>query len=170
MIAAWPRRRRLIAGLVLAALLIAAASYALAAPRYNHALTPIAIEAKPIASFDNHDPARTRFGALEFRGGLVLTVARSPSVASPGCTSMPTARISLASPTMARGCAAASSIATASAAVADAEMAPVLDANGKPLAVRGWFDDESLENPTACSMSASSVSNRSCASTMRMTG
>lgn len=37
----------------------------------------ISIRAKPIGSFDKSDPQRTRFGALEFRGGLVLTSASS---------------------------------------------------------------------------------------------
>ena len=35
------------------------------------------IQAPPIASFDNRDASRTRFGALEFRGGLVLTSRHS---------------------------------------------------------------------------------------------
>ena len=37
------------------------------------AITHIEIDATPIVSFDNRDPSRTRFGDLEFRGGLVLT-------------------------------------------------------------------------------------------------
>jgi hypothetical protein len=36
---------------------------------------PIAIEAQPIAAFERADPARTRFGKLEWRGGLVLKSA-----------------------------------------------------------------------------------------------
>jgi hypothetical protein len=38
---------------------------------------PMAIEvgAQPITAFDPHDPARQRFGQLEFRGGLTLTSA-----------------------------------------------------------------------------------------------
>src|SRR6201994_1868277 len=38
----------------------------------NDAPTPIQVEAHPIASFDRHDHGRVRFGALEFRSGLVL--------------------------------------------------------------------------------------------------
>ncbi len=37
---------------------------------------PVGVEARSIAAFDHADAARTRFGALEWRGGLVLT---SPS-------------------------------------------------------------------------------------------
>ncbi len=42
----------------------------------EHSVTaPVAIEvnARPIAAFDPRDPQRLRFGALEYRGGLVLT-------------------------------------------------------------------------------------------------
>ena len=35
--------------------------------------TRIAINATPITSFDNRDPSQTRFGDLEFRGGLELS-------------------------------------------------------------------------------------------------
>lgn len=33
----------------------------------------ITVTANPLASFENRDPSRTRFGSLEFRGGLELT-------------------------------------------------------------------------------------------------
>ncbi len=67
-------RRGLSGAVLLAGLLIAAGTYALAASLHtSHTLTRIDVHATPIATFDNHDPTRTRFGALEFRGGLVLT-------------------------------------------------------------------------------------------------
>ena len=145
MIAAWLRRRRLIAGLVMAALLIAADSYALAAPRYSRALTSIPVVATPIASFDNRDPTRVRFGALEFRGGLALTSSYAPfggisalhvesdgshflSVTDNGSWLRGRIVYELGKP----------------AGIADAEMAPILGPAGKPLAARGWFDTESL--------------------------
>jgi hypothetical protein len=34
---------------------------------------PIEVNARPITSFDRSDRARVRFGALEYRSGLVLT-------------------------------------------------------------------------------------------------
>jgi hypothetical protein len=37
------------------------------------AVEPIDVEARPLAGFDRLDAARTRFGKLEWRGGLVLT-------------------------------------------------------------------------------------------------
>ena len=39
--------------------------------------TPLTIDAKPIAAFSKDHPAQTRFGDLEFRGGLVLSSSDS---------------------------------------------------------------------------------------------
>ena len=67
-------RRWLTAGTLIAALILIVGSFALAqAPRTSATVTRIAIAATPIDAFDNRDPTRIRFGALEFRGGLVLT-------------------------------------------------------------------------------------------------
>ena len=67
-------RRWLTAGTLIAALILIVGSFALAqAPRTSATVTRIAIAATPIEAFDNRDPTRIRFGALEFRGGLVLT-------------------------------------------------------------------------------------------------
>jgi hypothetical protein len=143
--AAWPRRRRLIAGLVLAALLIAAGSYALAAPRYSRALTPIAIKAAPIASFDNRDPTRVRFGALEFRGGLALTSSYKPFGGISALHVEPDGSRFLAltdNGSWLRGRLVYDG--GKPAGIADAEMAPMLGPDGKALAARGWFDTESL--------------------------
>jgi hypothetical protein len=46
--------------------------------RYPQTPTRVQIDATVIASFDNHDETLTRFGSLEFRGGLVLT-SRHPA-------------------------------------------------------------------------------------------
>ena len=67
-------RRRLLAGGALLAAALVAGSFALAeALRTSPAPTRIAIQATPITAFDNREPAQTRFGLLEFRGGLALT-------------------------------------------------------------------------------------------------
>jgi hypothetical protein len=55
----------------LASLLFLQVSVALAQPA-NDAPSAIRIGAKPITSFSPSEPERTRFGALEFLGGLVL--------------------------------------------------------------------------------------------------
>ncbi|MDJ1157400.1 esterase-like activity of phytase family protein [Chelatococcus sp. SYSU_G07232] len=56
-----------------AALVLALASPTSAAPPpVPDGPVPIIVTASPITHFDVRDPARTRFGALEFRGGLAL--------------------------------------------------------------------------------------------------
>ncbi len=68
------RRRWLVAGTLLAAFVLFLGTFGLAeALRYAHALLRIEVQAAPIGSFDTRDLSKTRFGALEFRGGLVLT-------------------------------------------------------------------------------------------------
>src|SRR4029450_13518859 len=67
------RFRALVASLFFLALAIALGSFAFAdPPRYAAGISRIEIDATPITSFDNRDPSLTRFGDLEFRGGLVL--------------------------------------------------------------------------------------------------
>ena len=140
------RRRWLAGGIVFAGLLAVAGSFALAeALRYASAPTPIAIQATPITSFDNRDPSRTRFGALEFRGGLALT---SKYEAFGGVSSLnvePDGAHFLAitdNGSWLRGRIVYQD--GKPEGIADAEMAPILGPDGKPLAARGWFDVESL--------------------------
>lgn len=106
----------------------------------------IEIRAQAIETFDPREPARTQFGSLIFRGGLVLTSsarefgglsslkmdadgARFLSITDKGTW--------LRGRIVYRG--------TAPIAIADAEVAPVLGADGKPTrSRRNWFDSESL--------------------------
>ncbi len=137
--------RRLAAGIATAGL-IAVSSYALAEGlRYSHALTPIAVNATPIESFDNRDPAQTRFGELEFRGGLALT---SKHEAFGGISALhiePNGSHFLALTDNGSWLRARILYRDGKpAGIADAEMAPMLGPDGKPLAARGWFDTESL--------------------------
>lgn len=75
----WTGRRAAAVGRGLLAALITAAvlsGFASADPKPDPtglAIEPIDIDARPIASFDRLDSSRTRFGRLEWRGGLVLT-------------------------------------------------------------------------------------------------
>jgi hypothetical protein len=108
---------------------------------------PVSIEvkARPIASFDRHDRDRVRFGALEYRSGLVLTSSfprfgglsglrldakgeRFISFSDHGHWF--TGRIVYEGRAM-RG-------------LADVESAPMLGPDGKPITSRGWFDSESI--------------------------
>jgi hypothetical protein len=139
-----PRRRWLVGGILFAALLTVAGTFAFA-KRFPPAPTRIEVQALPITSFDNRDASRTRFGALEFRGGLVLT---SRNEAFGGISAI------LVEPDGARFLAVTDRGSWLRgrivyeggkpAGIADAEMAPILGPDGKPLATRSWYDVESL--------------------------
>jgi hypothetical protein len=138
-------RRPWIAGGIIAALLFVGGSFALSQPRTSTALAGIVVHAKTIDAFDNRDLSRTRFGALEFRGGLVLT-ADNPAFGGISALHMePDGAHFLAATDMGswlrgrlvyRG--------SRPVGIADAEMAPMLDAAGKPLSAHIRFDSESL--------------------------
>jgi hypothetical protein len=108
---------------------------------------PVAIEvkARPIASFDPRDRSHVRFGALEYRSGLVLTSGfhgfgglsairldakgeRFTSLSDKGTWF--TGRIVYSGREM--------------SGLADVEAAPMLGTDGRPITARGWFDSESL--------------------------
>jgi hypothetical protein len=108
---------------------------------------PVAIEvtAQPITAFDIGDSSRRQFGLLEFRGGLVL---RSPYKHFGGISAIRVASngaqfIALSD----KGWWLRGRIVYEGArpsAITDAEMAPILGADGRPLADRGWYDTESI--------------------------
>ncbi|MCA6101974.1 esterase-like activity of phytase family protein [Bradyrhizobium australafricanum] len=106
----------------------------------------IDVNARPLPSFDIRDRARTRFGALEYRSGLILTSSfsgfgglsalrldakgeRFIAVSDQG--SWFTGRIVYRGREM--------------VGLDDVEAAPLLGADGRPItATRGWYDSESL--------------------------
>ena len=138
------RRCWLGAGAIFAALTVGGGSYA-DEPRYPAAPTRIEIDATPITSFDNRDPTQTRFGALEFRGGLVLTSKNPAFGGISGLHVEPDGEHFLAitdNGSWLRGRIVFQD--GKPAAIADAEMAPILGSDGKPLAAQGWYDVESL--------------------------
>ena len=106
----------------------------------------IEIRAQGIETFDPREPARVQFGSLVFRGGLVLT---SSAKEFGGLSSLKMdadgARFLSISD---RGYWMRGRIVyrgTAPIAIADAEIAPVLGADGKPTrSRRNWFDSEAL--------------------------
>jgi hypothetical protein len=108
---------------------------------------PVSIEvnARPIPSFDPSDRTHLRFGALEFRSGLVLTSGfrgfgglsglrldakgeRFISFSDKG--NWFTGRIVYSGREM--------------SGLADVEAAPMLGPDGQPITTRGWFDSESI--------------------------
>jgi hypothetical protein len=142
----WLRRRWLTAGIGLAALVFIAGPDALTQElRTNRALTRIDVRATQITSFDTRDPAQLRFGALEFRGGLALT-SNDPAFGGISALHMePDGSHFLALTDNGSWLRARIVYEDGKpAGIADAEMAPMLGPDGKPLAVPGWFDAESL--------------------------
>jgi hypothetical protein len=139
------RRRWIGASAGLAALLVIAGAYAARVLHTAAAPARIDVAATRIAAFDNRDPTRTRFGALEFRGGLALSshdqafggisaLHMEPDgahfVAVTDNGSWLKARIVYAGDTP--------------VGLADTEMAPALGPDGTPLAAKHWYDLESL--------------------------
>ena len=136
------RGRPLIIGLVLFALAVVVA---VAAPRYATGPVRIVIDATPVTSFDNRDPSKVRFGNLEFRGGLTLE-SRHPAFGGiSGIHVEPGGNRFIA--VTDKGSWLRGRIIYRDgrpAGIADAEMAPILWQDGRPLATRGWYDTESL--------------------------
>jgi len=105
----------------------------------------IDIRSKPIEHFEARDPARKRFGALEFRGGLELS---SPNREFGGLSAIrmtPDGTNFIAVTDKAhwvrgrvlyRG--------DAPTGIGNAEIAPMLGPDGRALTARGWYDTESL--------------------------
>ena len=140
------RRRWLIASALAGALFCAAGSYAVLSEELRFAAAPARIEvrAAPIASFDR-DPSKVRFGALEFRGGLVLTSSH-PAFGGISAFHMEPDGSHFLGATD-NGSWLRGRIVYRDGrpdGIADAEIAPILGSNGKPIAARGWFDVESL--------------------------
>ena len=114
-------------------------------PVHNDGPVAIQVHAKTINLFLPRDQDRIRFGALEFRGGLELTSDYREFGGFSALRMDPDGEhfVSLSDKSFwltgrivyDRG---------RPAGIADAEMAPMLGPDGRPLAARGWFDTESL--------------------------
>lgn len=129
-----------------AAFLLVVSPLALAHPsRSPEPPRRIEIVAREIPSFDPRHADQRRFGALEFLGGLELT---SSSRQFGGLSALRVLEdgarfVSLSD----KGWWLTGRIVYADghpAAIADAEMAPILGADRYPLARRGWYDTESI--------------------------
>ena len=108
---------------------------------------PIAIEvkARTIPSFDRRDRDRVRFGALEYRSGLVLTssFSRFGGLSGLRLDTKGERFISFSD----RGHWFTGRIVydgRAMVGLADVETAPMLGPDGKPIIERGWYDSESI--------------------------
>ncbi len=127
------RNRRIITAVIASASLLGAIPGA--AQLLPSVATPLAIEIRSerVTAFDVRDPSRRQFGLLEFRGGLVL---RSPHRGFDGISAIRVAAdgahfIALSDKgSWFRGRLLYEG--TRPSGIADAEMAPMLGANGKP--------------------------------------
>ncbi len=139
-----PPNRRTLAALLASALALAAVPDV----QTPSAATPsgaIEVRSEPFSAFDIRDHSRRQFGLLEFRGGLVL---RSSDKNFGGISAIRVAAdgahfIALSD----KGWWLRGRIVyegTRPSGIADAEMAPILGADGRPLAARGWYDTESI--------------------------
>ena len=108
---------------------------------------PVSIEvnARPIPAFDRSDRSRVRFGALEYRSGLVLTSR------FPGFGGLSGIRLDAKGERFIsfsdKGNWFTGSIVYQGremTGLADVEAAPMLGPDGKPIQTRGWFDSESI--------------------------
>ena len=108
---------------------------------------PVAIDvkARPLVGFESRDPTRHQFGALEFRGGLVLTSPFKHFGGISGLRVQPDGARFIALND--RGWWFRGRLVydgTRPVAIADAEMAPMLGPDGRAMTARGWYDTEAL--------------------------
>jgi hypothetical protein len=132
------RRAGWLAALLLAVLFAAAALA-------QTGVTRIEITARPIETFDAAASGQRQFGALEFRGGLELSSAEKRfgglSAIRVGANGEDFLAVTdkgnwLRGRLTYRG--------KALSGITNAEMAPILAADGKPMTERGWYDSEGL--------------------------
>jgi hypothetical protein len=107
--------------------------------------TSIEVKARSIPWFDRHDHDRVRFGALEYRSGLVLTSSfpRFGGLSGLRVDARGERFISFSDHghwftgrILYRG--------RAMTGLADVESAPMLGPDGKPITAHGWYDSESI--------------------------
>jgi hypothetical protein len=141
-----PRWKWLTAATLVASVLFGL--HALAAPETPRVAEPparIDIRTRPLNGFEVREPSRRRFGQLEYRGGIELT---SPYKEFGGISAIrvrPDGASFLALTDRSRWLRGRIVYqGTRPVEIADAEMAPILGPDGKPLGARRWFDTEAL--------------------------
>jgi hypothetical protein len=131
--------------LILALALLSLSASAQPNPRAPEPAAGIEVRARPIAAFEPRNPERTKFGALTFRGGIELT-SSNPHFGGISAIRVEADGAKFLAVTD-KGYWLRGRIAydgKRPAGIADAEMAPVLGHDGKPLAARGWYDTEAM--------------------------
>jgi hypothetical protein len=132
-------------GATLLAVLLLSPAWPQQMARTAEAPVGITINAVPIDAFEPGNPGRITFGPLEFRGGLELSSSYKDFGGLSALRVFPDGEhfISLTD----RGRWLRGRIAYQRgrpAAIEDAEMAPMLGPDGRPLASRGWYDTEAM--------------------------
>jgi hypothetical protein len=111
----------------------------------------ITVQATPIPSFDTRDPKNIRFGSLQYRSGLILKSSNSNFGGISACRIDAKGEKFLALSDKADWFTGNIIYRNdAMIGLADVQVAPMLGADGRPLAARGWYDSESLavDGPT----------------------
>ena len=140
--------RTLIAGAAIALAASVVASAPAASEVRNElpvGVSSVNVKSRPIAAFDLRDPARIRFGSLEFRSGLVLTSSFKEfgGLSALRLGTNGDSFIALSD----KGHWFTGNIiydGKAMTGLANVKSAPLLGEDGRPIQSRGWFDSESL--------------------------
>jgi hypothetical protein len=135
------------AAVLLAAALLYAAPSAAGRPRTLPVgpPTPIEVHAESLSNFEVRDASRRQFGLLEFRGGLVLSSSAKDFGGISSIRVEPDGQRFLA--VTDKGNWLRGRIryeGDRPAGIADAEMAPMIGPDGRPITARRWYDSESL--------------------------
>jgi len=110
----------------------------------------VEITSRPIEYFDSRDATRHRFGALEFRGGLELTSSYKEFGGISSLRVAPDGERFISVSDKGRWLRGKLIYRDGRlAGVTDAEMAPILATDGRPITARGWYDSESLADDGA---------------------
>ncbi len=133
--------------LAIVALLVLFAAIPAEAQNTKAVPPPVAVQvsAVPIEAFDPRDTARRRFGALDYRGGVVLSSSNKDFGGISGLRLAPDGTSFFAVIDKGRWLKGRITYdGAAPSGMADVTMAPVLGPDGQPLSRRGWFDTESI--------------------------
>jgi hypothetical protein len=108
-------------------------------------IASLTVHARPIDAFDPADKSKTRFGALEFRSGLILTSSFK------GFGGLSAIRLNAEGKSFTalsdKGDWFTGTIrydGKVMTGLADVQSAPLLGDDGRPIQAKGWFDSESL--------------------------
>ncbi|MBV8919820.1 esterase-like activity of phytase family protein [Bradyrhizobium sp.] len=107
--------------------------------------TALEVNARPLPLFDPRNSSRTRFGALEYRSGLVLT-SRYPGFGGLSGIRLDAKGEHFIAISDKGGWFTGRIVYSGRAmtGLADVEAAPLLGPDGRPITARGWFDSESI--------------------------